>query len=63
MIAAKMANNRVNLKATIKSGTRTAQRIKVAQPVAKSFASSMKLPFLVFSSPVADYIREEEKRE
>jgi hypothetical protein len=51
-IAKMTANIRVSLKTRRKSGTNKAQRSIVRQPVAKSFASSMKVVLPVF--PLAE---------
>jgi hypothetical protein len=47
-IARKIARKRVNLKTRKKRGTKTAHSIIVRQPVAKSFASNIKVVLPVF---------------
>lgn len=60
IIARKMARTRVNLKTRKKSGNKTTHSIIVRQPVAKSFASNMRIvpPVLPFQrESIANYNR------
>jgi hypothetical protein len=59
-IARKMAKIRVNLKTRKKRGIKTTHSIIVRQPVAKSFASNMRIVLPVFPfqrEPITDYNR------
>jgi hypothetical protein len=49
IIARRIANNRVSLKTRKKRGNRTIHKIIVRQPVAKSFVSNIRYPFVIAS--------------